>query len=117
MSPARWAARDDLRVHYVHAEAVRWVDQEWPGWVEIRLFEADGTAVSIVEKVPVVDHDDRVAPGVEFPVALEIPCEIVDRAALRHGGGSLAIRLLCGVEDQAGRTVFNVYERAVITRS
>jgi hypothetical protein len=85
--------------------------------VEVRLFEADGTAVSIVEKVPVVDYDGRVAPGVEFPVVLEVPCEVLDRTAGSDAGGSVAIRLWCGIEDQDGRAVFNVQERAVMTRS
>jgi hypothetical protein len=47
--------------------------REWPGWVEVQFAESDGTTVSIVEKAPVVDHDDRVVPGVRFPVDVEIP--------------------------------------------
>jgi hypothetical protein len=104
-------------VRCVRAEAVRWIDEEWPGWVEVQFTESDGTVVSIVEKVPVVDYDDRVVPGVRFPVDLEIQCDVLDWVAHPGGNRSAAIQLRFNVEDRHGRTVFNVDERLLSTRS
>ena len=61
-------------MQYVRVEVVRWIDDEWPGWVEVHLTEADGTVVSLTDKVPVLAGDDRPAPGVDLPMSLEIPC-------------------------------------------
>jgi len=97
----------------VRAEAIRWIDEEWPGWVEVQFTESDGTVVSIVEKVPVVDYDGRVAPGVRFPVDLEIPCDVLDWVTHPGGDQSATIQLRFNVEDQHGRTVFNVDARVL----
>lgn len=83
---------DDLRstehggkiVHtmmYLKAEAVRWADNEFPGWVEITFGQADGSTARLVEKAPVVDGEDRLTPVAVYPVALELGCGIshVDR--------------------------------------
>jgi hypothetical protein len=103
-------------VHYVRAEAVGWIDEEWPGWVEVHLIEPDGTVVSIVEKVPILDYDDRVVPGIQFPVVLAIPCDVIDRATDDRGNRTVAIRLRCNVEDRQGRAVFKLDERALTAR-
>ncbi|WP_433199823.1 hypothetical protein ACQP00_27680 [Dactylosporangium sp. CS-047395] len=98
-------------MHHVRAQAVRWVEEDWPRWVEVHLVEADGTVVSIVEKVPVVDDTDRMVPGCAFPVELEIPCDVVDGSDER----AVAIRLHHGIEDQQGRTLFHVDARSLTT--
>jgi hypothetical protein len=90
----------------LRAEAVRWVDEDWPGWVEVQFIDSDGTVVSIVEKVPVVDYNDRVVPGVRFPVELEIPCDVLDWVAHLDGSRSATVRLRFSVEDRHGRTMF-----------
>jgi hypothetical protein len=61
MSPLteHFSETHDLYVHYVHAEAVRWVDLEWPGWIEVHLREADGTVASLVDKAAIFDDADR----------------------------------------------------------
>lgn len=66
---------------YLKAEAVRWADDHFPGWVEITFRQADGSTARLVEKAPVVDGEDRLTPDAVYPVALELGCDIshVDR--------------------------------------
>ncbi|MER5702792.1 MULTISPECIES: hypothetical protein [unclassified Micromonospora] len=103
-------------MHYVHVEAVRWIDEDWPGWVEVHLNEADGTVVSLIDKVPVFDDADRLAPGVEFPVGLEFPCDVLEWARDQVGNRLAVIRLHFSVEDENGRTIFTVGASTLTSR-
>ena len=95
-------------MHYVRAEVVRWVDQEWPGWVEVHLTESDDTVALLVDKVPVFDCGDRLVPGVELPMSVEIPCHVLDWVVDQGGVRSAFVRLHFDVEDESGRTIFHV---------
>lgn len=101
---------------YVRGAAVGWIDGEWPGWVEVRLRESDGTVVTLVDKAPVFDCGNSLLPGVEFPVELELPCDVLDRTAGRDGKRSVMVRLRSGLEDQCGCGTFRVDEGDVISR-
>ncbi|GIJ45324.1 hypothetical protein Val02_22100 [Virgisporangium aliadipatigenens] len=96
-------------MYVVRVAAVRWVDEEWPGWVEVLLTESDGSVVSIVDKVPVLDGDGRLTPGGSLPVGLELPCDVLERRA----DGGAVIRLRSDVEDRDGRTTFTVDGRSL----
>ena len=50
----------------VRAHAVRWVSDDFPGWIEVGLVDADGYEHRIVEKVPVLTTRDLTAAS-EFP--------------------------------------------------
>jgi hypothetical protein len=104
-------------MHYVRAEAVRWVDIKWPGWAEVHFREADGTVVSLVDKVPIFDADGRLRLGTALPADVAIPCEVLERAADRAGNRSSLVRLGSNVEDQRGRTTFHVDEHTLASRS
>ena len=103
-------------VNYVRAEAVRWSDAEWPGWVEVHLRESDGTISILIDKAPIFDYSGRLAPDVEFPVELEIPCDVLDRTVDEAGNQSVVVRLHFHVEDQQGRGTFRVGETDVASR-
>ena len=38
---------------FLRCEVVAWVSQEFPGWVRVRLVDADGKSWFFVDKVPV----------------------------------------------------------------
>jgi hypothetical protein len=101
-------------VHYVRGVAVRWVDVEWPGWVEVQFCESDGTVVSLVDKVPIFDASDCLTLGAALPTDVTIPCEVLERGADRIGNRSSLIRLRSNVEDQHGRTTFQVDEQLIV---
>lgn len=95
-------------MHHVRAEAVQWIDEEWPGRVEVHLTESDGDVASLIDKVPAFDYGDRLAPGVNLPVGIEVPCDVLEWVVDRAGNRSALIRLHSSIEDQNGRSVFNV---------
>jgi hypothetical protein len=107
----------DLHVHYVRAEVVQWVDNEWPGWVEVHLREADGTVVSLVDKGPDFDDGDRLILGTTLPADVGIPCEVLGWAVDQTSTRSSLVRLRSNVQDQRGRTTFHVDDNTRVSRS
>ncbi|WP_326557280.1 hypothetical protein [Micromonospora sp. NBC_01796] len=77
----------------------------------------DGTVVSLIDKVPVLDCDGRLAPGIDLPAELEIPCDVLDWSVDQAGRRSAIIRLHSNVEDRNGRTVFNVEASTLTSRA
>jgi hypothetical protein len=103
------------RVYYVRVEVARWVDEDWPGWLEVRLTEVDGRAAVIVDKVPVLDDSEaRLTPGVELPADLELACDVVRWHDDADHGRSATIRLHHHIEDADARTTFRVAESRLI---
>jgi hypothetical protein len=101
------------RVNYVKVEAARWVDAEWPGWIEVQLREADGTTTAIIEKVPVLLSDEGPATEPEIPSQIDIPCDVLERDQDAAGRMSVLVRLHFHIQDQHGRSVFRVPESDV----
>ena len=68
----------------VSVQIVRFVDSDFPGWVECELTYADGCRHIIRDKVPIFTAE---LLGVEsrYPVAGGMPCEIVQRFNDMHG--------------------------------
>ncbi|SEQ16435.1 hypothetical protein SAMN05216188_102264 [Lentzea xinjiangensis] len=60
----------------VVCQAVRWLDDEFPGTLEVRLTDAHGTVWSLVDKAPVF-IDPSLTPEVVLPVDVEVACEVV----------------------------------------
>jgi hypothetical protein len=104
-------------MYYVHAEVIRWLDDEWPGRVQVRLTESDGTVAMLVDKVPIFDADDRLNPGTDLPIGIEIPCDLLDWTPDQDGKRTARVRLHFHLEDQDGRTTSNVTEGALVQRS
>jgi len=102
---------------HVRAEIVRWVSDDFPGFVECRLTDASERAWSIVEKVPVVTTE-HLQPDSEFPQPVLIACEIVSRD--RDDAGRETSRITTstpwGIEATDGTTSFQVFATQ-LTRS
>jgi hypothetical protein len=109
--------KHDLHVHFVRAKAVRWVDLEWPGWVEVQPHEPDGTVVALVDKGPLFDKDDRLTAGTALPLEVEVPCDVLERLVDAAGNLSSLVRLRANVEDQSGRTIFRIDEHTLVWRA
>src|SRR5438477_3835741 len=102
-------------MEYVRAEAVRWVDREWPGWIQVQIPQSDGTVAVVVDKVPVLDFDDRLALGPGFPVEIELPCDVLRWEVDDKGRRSAVLVLRHGVQDQVGSSTFRVSEARIVT--
>ena len=113
MLPRDAARLTMCRVYYIKVEVVRWVDDEWPGWIEAHLREADGTRAVIVEKVPILLSDEPPATEPGIPSRIDIPCDVLERDQDAAGYASVLVRLRSHVQDQHGRSVFRVPESDV----
>jgi hypothetical protein len=53
----------------VRAQAIRWVDDSFPGWIEVKLIDAAGRDHRIVDKVPILTAVD-IRSDTSFPTEL-----------------------------------------------
>jgi hypothetical protein len=104
-------------MYLVRAEAVRWSDNHFPGWVEVQLRESDGSVATLIDKIPVFFPDDGVAVGTDLPIDVDIPCDVIAREVDRAGKCSAVVRLLAGVAGGRGRATFRVSEDQLVSRS
>ncbi|MGW4154587.1 hypothetical protein ACWEDF_15690 [Micromonospora chersina] len=61
----------------LRCEAIAWVDEDWPGWVRVRLVDADGRTWFFVDKVPIFFVDDDIPPGASLPRPAFVRCYVV----------------------------------------
>ena len=99
---------------YVRVTVVRWVDLEFPGWVEAQFCEADGTVVSLVDKALIFDGGDLLAPGAALPLVLDVPGDVLARDIDAAGLRVASVRLRSGLEEPTGRDVFKIRESDLI---
>ncbi len=86
---------------------MRWVGTEpFPGLVEVSFTDAAGVLRTFVDKPPVFDESDRLRPDASYPVAVEVPCEVL-------GGGGAAVVTVstrpAGLETDDGLSEFEVF--------
>ncbi|WP_134728442.1 hypothetical protein [Amycolatopsis nivea] len=95
---------------YLNGTATRVVDDEFPGWVEVRFPEADGIERALVEKLPMLADDLTTAST--YPAPVRIPCRVVKT---EDDGAVAVVELEHGTTDRGDRNVFRVPAGAVIT--
>jgi hypothetical protein len=88
---------------------VRFVDRDFPGWVECEFVDAEGRRHSIIEKVPIVTTEDLGADS-EYPKPGIVRCEILKR--YRDDKGQELVRISTdrptGIESTEGTSEFAV---------
>ena len=91
--------RHHLAVDFLRCEALRWVDDEpQPGIVEVAFPNADGVLQVLTDKCAIFDTDNRLRPAAVYPIALDLPVEVVDRR-VSEDGDLLAVSLPWGLGD------------------
>lgn len=91
----------------VRAEALRWVSDDQPGWIEVAIVDGEGAEHRIVEKVPVLTRHD-------FTSASTYPSELwLEVEARRVEGDRVQVRLVHGVETTEGLTGVTVLSHNV----
>ena len=88
---------------YVVGTVVSWVDNAFPGWVEVVLHTVDGD-VSLVDKVPAFGFEVE-----SIPSPVQVEC-VVDR----RGPDVVTVTLSHGIGDGSGASTFRVPPDLVI---
>lgn len=65
-----------LAVTKLTVQILRFVDEQFPGWVEYKFVDATGRAHSFIEKIPIVTNEDLDADS-GYPQPGVVGCEIV----------------------------------------
>ncbi|MEU8220535.1 hypothetical protein AB0C47_32750 [Micromonospora taraxaci] len=89
---------------HLRCEAVSWVSQDFPGWVRVRLVDADNTSWYFIDKVPVFTAD-TLRLGSRLPALVHILCTIVGR----DDGALVVSTAPHGVETEDGQCLFRVH--------
>ena len=61
----------------VRAQAIRWVDDSFPGWIEVQVIDAAGRDHRIVDKVPIFTTLD-IRADTSFPTELWIGADTTE---------------------------------------
>ena len=89
---------------------VRWVDNQFPGWVECLLTDASGRQWSIIDKLPIFSEDMDIGEDSKYPQPGILPCEVADEKIVPQGRKVVVINTEkpWGVESIDGNTIFEV---------
>ncbi|MFE9692526.1 hypothetical protein [Micromonospora sp. NPDC005806] len=90
----------------LRCEVVAWVSQDFPGWVRVRLVDADGKSWFFVDKVPVFTGGQLNA-DTRLPAPVRLRCSIAGHD--EHGALVISTQP-DGVEAEDGQTLFRVRE-------
>jgi hypothetical protein len=61
---------------YIRAQIIRWVSDDFPGFVECRFTDTLGREWSLIEKLPAVTDVD-LRSGSQFPQPALVACEVL----------------------------------------
>ncbi|WP_249554709.1 MULTISPECIES: hypothetical protein [Shewanella] len=99
----------------ISVKILRFINSEFPGWVECVLFDANGQSHFFIEKAPVVSSENLSASS-NYPRHGVIGCELESQWA--NGAGQM-LACVCtdlpwGIESTAGATRFVVLSSQII---
>jgi hypothetical protein len=95
---------------YFRAQIIRWVSDDFPGFVECRFAGALGREWSLIEKLPVVTNAD-LRSNSQFPQPALIACEVVAGGQDDAGRKIAEITTITpfAIEATDGTTCFQLY--------
>src|SRR5688572_22169210 len=96
----------------VRASIVRWVDDAYPGFVELVIVDIDRVEHHLVEKVPVVYENDLTRES-SYPVETWLAATIVGRD--NHGNIIVDTDVPWGLESIEGQSKFVVEANSIQT--
>ena len=93
----------------VAVEVTRFVDSNFPGWVEFVLLDARGTTWTFVDKVPVLSAEE-LSEASDYPRPATIECEVVAEPSDVQAAGLVTIDTSrpWGIEAKDGTSLFVV---------
>ncbi|MER7767801.1 hypothetical protein [Kitasatospora sp. NPDC096140] len=97
---------------YLRGEAVRWVEDGCPGWVEVCFTDADGRRWSVIDKTAMFGTEQALGPDAwldvdsPYPVPVEIDCTVLETGP--DGVATVSIHRPHGLETVCGQREFRV---------
>jgi hypothetical protein len=83
--------------------AVEWVDVECPGWIRVRLLDADGREWFLIDKVPIFNADFGADIAHACFSSVQLACDIVGQK-----GDRVVVEPRWRVDAEDGTTQFDV---------
>jgi len=102
-------------MQFVSVQIVRFVDPDFPGWVECELVDADGRLHIIKDKVPIFTAE-LLDDESKYPATGSMPCEVVER--FRDARGRELVRVSieeAGIESVERTSQFTLTADLVTT--
>jgi hypothetical protein len=96
-------------MHALAIQVIRFVDGDYPGWVECELIDAQGCRHTIIDKVPMLLSGDFDAES-KYPMPSALRCEVVKRYQGETGRDLVCVSTARpdGIETTKGETEFTV---------
>ncbi|MFD5065250.1 MULTISPECIES: hypothetical protein [unclassified Streptomyces] len=98
----------------LQAEAVRWVDDEFPGWVEVQFSDAMGRRWSLVDKVPAFDVPEDLGPGSVYPLKVGVACVVIEAVTAEEDEVVTVSISVHGVTAVSGEDEFSVRRNQLV---
>jgi hypothetical protein len=94
----------------IRAQVIRWVSDDFPGFMECTFTDRLSREWFVIEKLPVLITAD-IRYGSELPQAVSIPCEIVARGRDDAGREIVEVTTMApwSIEATDGTSSFQVY--------
>lgn len=87
-------------MNYLRALAVRWVTDDFPGFVEVAITDATGRTWSLVEKDPVIGAEGILTPEAAYPIELELECDVISSELDTASQPTVTVALRHGIEHE-----------------
>ncbi|WP_144127172.1 hypothetical protein [Catellatospora sichuanensis] len=98
----------------LNVEAIELIEEDWPGWVRVRLVDADGVPRIFEGKLPIFFAGDVPTSSTTLPVPAMVRCHVLRRELLEDGRAVLIVSTaIDGVETGDGLDEFRVREDQV----
>ena len=100
---------DTTAMHFIFVQILRFVDSDFPGWVECELVDAKDCHHTLRDKVPIFTAELLDADS-QYPRLAAVPCEILGRFQDEKGRElvRVSIEQPCCVESTEGLSEFVV---------
>ena len=101
-------------MEFLSVQIVRYVSDDFPGWVASEFEDTEGRRHTIVDKVPIVTTKDLLVAG-EYPQSGLVRCKILQRWQDAVGRELVRISLEPGVNSTEELSEFIVFPEQICT--
>ena len=96
-------------MHFVSVQIIRFVNSDFPGWVECEVFDVEGCRHVLKDKVPIFTVEPLDAES-KFPMPGTVPCDVLRRFQDENGRqlARVSTEKPCNIQSSEGLSEFTV---------